>query len=147
MIRWSLLNETMMTLKIGASLTYYFLRSIFLSDPRRSFPFSRIVKVLLESAVFPDLSESAKKILQDDRVHTVCFGHTHVYQYRQWKEDMEYFNTGTWTDITSLDINSLGKITKLTYVALEYNEDSDRPRGRLKQWYGYHRIEEDVAIS
>ncbi|MCB0385206.1 MAG: hypothetical protein KDD43_07420, partial [Bdellovibrionales bacterium] len=80
-------------------------------------------------------------------VHTVIFGHTHVYQYRQWGEDMEYFNTGTWTELTSLDIASLGKITKLTYVLLEYPEDVERPRGRLKEWHGYHRIEEDVAVS
>ena len=78
---------------------------------------------------------------------TVCFGHSHVYQYRQWADDMEYFNTGTWTDITSLDIASLGKITKLSYVLFEYPEDGGRPRGRLKEWHGYHRIEEDVAIA
>jgi hypothetical protein len=77
----------------------------------------------------------------------VCFGHSHVYQYRQWADDMEYFNTGTWTDITSLDIASLGKITKLSYVLFEYPEDGGRPRGRLKEWHGYHRIEEDVAIA
>ena len=59
----------------------------------------------------------------------------------------EYFNTGTWTDLTSLDIASLGKITKLTYVLIEYPESGTRPVGRLKEWYGYHRIEEDVAIS
>ena len=34
-------------------------------------------------------------------------------------EDKEYFNTGTWTELTSLDIVSLGKITKLTYVLIE----------------------------
>ena len=147
MIRWSLVNETWMTLTTAVGLISYFIKSIFVNDPRRSFPFKRIVKVLLESAVFPDLSESAKRILQDERVHTVCFGHTHVYQYRQWSDNMEYFNTGTWTDITSLDITSLGKITKLTYVMLEYAEGAERPHGRLKQWYGYHRIEEDVAIS
>lgn len=96
---------------------------------------------------FPDLSDSAKKILSDDRVHTVVFGHTHVYQYRQWSENKEYFNTGTWTEVTSLDIVSLGKITKLTYVLIEYPEDGGRPRGRLKEWKGYHRIEEDVVIA
>ena len=77
----------------------------------------------------------------------MIFGHTHVYQYRQFAKDKEYFNTGTWTEITSLDIASLGKITKLTYVILEYPEDGSRPRGRLKEWRGYHRIEEDVAVS
>lgn len=108
---------------------------------------AQFFKIAFESAIFPDLSESARKILRDERVHTVVFGHTHVYQYRQWGTDKEYFNTGTWTELTSLDIVSLGKITKLTYVLLEYPEDGSRPRGRLKEWKGYYRIEEDVAVS
>ena len=147
MIRWALFNETKFTIRSIWQLLLYFLRSAFLKDPRRQFPFKRIMQVLLESAVFPDLSESARRILTDERVHTVVFGHSHVYQYRQWGRDIEYFNTGTWTDITSLDVHSLGKITKMTYVLLEYPDDGGRPRGRLKEWKGYHRIEEDVAVS
>jgi UDP-2,3-diacylglucosamine pyrophosphatase LpxH len=147
MMRWALFNETFFTIRNVISLIFYFLKSALTNDPRRMFPFSRIVRVLLESAVFPDLSESARRVLQDERVHTVCFGHSHVYQYRQFAEDREYFNTGTWTDLTSLDIASLGKITKLIYVVFEYPDDGGRPRGRLKEWHGYHRIEEDVAIA
>ncbi len=147
MIRWALINETGFTIKHFFLLTLYFLKSILVNDPRRSFPFRRLVKVILESAIFPDLSDSAKRILTDERVHTVCFGHTHVYSYRQWGPNMEYFNSGTWTDITSLDIASLGKITKMTYVYFEYPDEGGRPRGRLKEWRGYHRIEEDVVIA
>lgn len=147
LIRWALFNETSFTLRGMAGLLMYFIRSTFSGDSKRQFPFRRILKVLLESAVFPDLSESARRILADERVHTVVFGHNHVYAYRQWADNMEYFNTGTWTDLTSLDISSLGKITKLTYVLFEYSEEGLRPRGRLKEWHGYHRIEEDVAIA
>jgi UDP-2,3-diacylglucosamine pyrophosphatase LpxH len=147
MIRWALLNETKAMIAVFFQTVWYFIKSAFVTDPRKSWPFRRIVQVILESAIFPDLSESARKVLQDERVHTVIFGHSHVYQYRQWSSDKEYFNTGTWTEITSLDIVSLGKITKLTYVLIEYPEDGSRPRGRLKEWRGYHRIEEDVAVS
>lgn len=148
MLRWALFNETMFTIVNMLNLALYFLTSIFSNDPRRMFPFTRIVAVLMESAVFPDLTESARRVLQDERVHTVCFGHSHVYQYRQFSENREYFNTGTWTDLTSLDIASLGKITKLIYVLFEYpGEAEPRPRGRLKEWHGYHRIEEDVALG
>jgi hypothetical protein len=147
MVRWGLLNETKLMVNAALQLCKYFLRAVFINDPRRSWPLKRIMQVVLESAVFPDLGDSAKKILNDDRVHTVIFGHSHVYQYRQWTHDKEYFNTGTWTEITSLDIVSLGKITKLTYVLIEYPTDGGRPRGRLKEWMGFHRIHEDVAIS
>ncbi len=147
MIRWALINETKAMIKGFTMALGYFFRSAFVKDPRRNWSIKRIIQVIAESAIFPDLSESARKILGDERVHTVIFGHTHVYQYRQWSENKEYFNTGTWTEVTSLDIVSLGKITKLTYVLIEYPEDGGRPRGRLKEWKGYHKIEEDVAIS
>lgn len=147
MLRWAFINETSMMLKSFFQLMGYMLKSMFVKNPRRNYNMKTILKIILESAIFPDLGGAAKKILNDDRVHTVIFGHSHVYQYRQWSSEKEYFNTGTWTEITSLDITSLGKITKLTYVLLEYPDSSDRPRGRLKEWKGYHRIEEDVAIS
>ena len=147
MLRWALFNETLIICKSFFMALMYFIKSTIFKDPRRSWPFKSIIKVLAESAVFPDLSESARKILLDERVHTVVFGHTHVYQYRQFQRDKEYFNTGTWTELTSLDILSLGKITKLTYVLFEYPEDGSRPRGGLKEWKGYHRIEEDISLS
>lgn len=147
MLRWALLSETSFFMRGVTQLITYFLRILFFRDPRRQVTLRKVLHVLLESAVFPDLSEQAKKILNDERVHTVIFGHTHVYQYRQWADDMEYFNTGTWTELTSLDMPSLGKITKLTYVLIEYPDDGSRPRGRLKEWRGYHRIEEDVVIA
>lgn len=147
MLRWALFNETKMLVAAFFTALKYFINSALRKDPRRHWPVKRLIQVVLESAIFPDLSESARKILNDDRVHTVVFGHSHVYQYRQWSENKEYFNTGTWTELTSLDIVSLGKITKLTYVLIEYPEDGGRPHGRLKEWKGYHRIEEDVAIS
>lgn len=147
MFRWALFNEFWLTLSSFLKLNLYMLKSIFIKDPRKNWGYRKILQIMLESAIFPDLSDSARKILGDDRVHTVIFGHTHVYQYRQWSSEKEYFNTGTWTELTSLDIVSLGKITKLTYVFIEYPSEGGRPRARLKEWRGYHRIEEDVAIS
>lgn len=147
MLRWGLFNETKLMLKSFFSTIFYFLKNLFVKNPHRPWSFRSLLDIVLESAIFPDLSDAAKKVLTDERVHTVIFGHNHVYTYRQWSIDKEYFNTGTWTEITSLDIVSLGKITKLTYVLIEYPEDGGRPRGRLKEWRGYHRIEEDVAVS
>ncbi len=147
MVRWGLVYQTWFTIQQAFSLVAYFAKSVLTPNPRKMWRFRRLLKIFLESAIFPDLSESARRILKDERVHTVIFGHTHVYQYRQFANDKEYFNTGTWTEVTSLDMSSLGRITKLTYVLLEYAEDtSARPRGRLKEWRGYHRIEDDVAV-
>jgi UDP-2,3-diacylglucosamine pyrophosphatase LpxH len=160
-IRWSLFFDFKFTIKAIAALYKYFIMAALKPDPRRGWTAKQLLKIFVEGAIFPDLSYAAKKILGDDRVQTVIFGHTHVYEYRQWGKK-EYFNTGTWTDVTSLDKASLGKITKLTYVLLEYVETTEKtmnenneeveakkfiPRGRLKEWRGYHRVEEDIVIT
>ncbi len=147
MLRWIVFGEPLTALSGFVKFLKYLAQNIFMKDLRRHISLKSLFQVLWESAVFPDLGEAAKKILADDRIHIVIFGHTHVYQYRQWRQDKEYFNTGTWTELTSLDIVSLGKITKLTYVLLEYPPNGGHPRGRLKEWRGFHRIEEDVAVS
>jgi UDP-2,3-diacylglucosamine pyrophosphatase LpxH len=148
-VKWWLIQEPLRSIKILYYLLKYFVLSLFNNDPKRGWNFKQILKIFFQRAVFPDLSGAAKKILSDKRVHTVIFGHSHVYQYRQFGEDKEYFNTGTWTEVTSLELASLGKFTKLTYVFLEYvgEEEELRPRGRLKEWRGFHRIAEDVVIS
>lgn len=146
MVRWGIIFQTAFTVKSFFRLIGYFIKSIFQPDPRNRWGFKSLFKIFFESAIFPDLSDSARRILRDERVHTVIFGHTHVYQYRQFASNKEYFNTGTWTEITSLDPASFGRITKLTYVAIEYPETGERPRGRLKEWRGYHRIEDDIVV-
>lgn len=146
MLRWSFVNHPIWSLKNLFRLAQYFSGTILKKDPRRRYSIRSLAKVVLESAIFPDLSEAARRILMTTRAHTVVFGHCHVYQYRQWAEDKEYFNTGTWTELTSLDLPHFGKITKLTYVLFEYDSEG-RPRGRLKEWRGFHRAEEDVVIS
>lgn len=147
MIRWALIQETKFTIVSILKLLKFMLSAVFSSDPRKRYPWKQILRVLVEGTVFPDLDSAAKKILKDDRVNVVIFGHNHIYRYRQWARNKEYLNTGTWTELTSLDFASFGKFTKLTYVLLEYPEGSERPLARLKQWRGYHRIEEDVDIT
>ena len=153
-VRWGVFFHTTFILKAFVKLLSYFYKLNSRKDPRHTWSFKQLMKIFLEGAIFPDLSYAAKKILKDDRVHTVIFGHSHVYMYRQYGNDKEYFNTGTWTEVTSLDTSSFGKITKLTFVAIEYFENIEndgssvlKPRARLKEWRGYHRIEEDVVVS
>lgn len=146
MVRWGLIFQTLFSIQSSLRLISYFIKSLLQPDPRQRWTLKNLVKIFFESAIFPDLSDSARRILKDERVHTVVFGHTHVYHYRQFANDKEYFNTGTWTEITSLDTASFGRITKLTYVLFDYSENQERPRGRLKEWKGYHRIEDDVIV-
>ncbi len=147
MMRWALINEPMILFQAFILLFKYIYNILFSNDQRYRWSLKKLIKIFLESAIFPDLSKSAKRILNDERVHSVVFGHTHVYEYKKWGSGKEYFNTGTWTELTSLDVASLGRITKLTYVLFDYNDADIEPHGRLKEWKGFHRIEEDVVVA
>lgn len=147
MIRWAFINNPGMILFMIKQIFKYAYALMFKPNLHYRWSFRKLFKLSLESAIFPDLSYSAKKILMDEKVHSVVFGHTHIHEYKKWSDKKEYFNTGTWTELTSLDVNSLGKVTKLTYVIFEYKDGDAEPRGRLKQWIGFHRIEEDVVVA
>lgn len=147
MIKWALFNEPKVLFVIVGLFLKYFYRLVFWPDKKHRWSLTKVIKIFLSTTIFPDLSQSARKILMDERVHSVVFGHTHVYEYKKWGSKKEYFNTGTWTEITSLDLSNLGKITKLTYVMFDYNDGDQEPHGRLKEWKGFHRIEEDVVVA
>jgi UDP-2,3-diacylglucosamine pyrophosphatase LpxH len=146
-LRWGLIYDFFFTVKSLMRFVIYLIQFTITKDPRREFSLKNQLQILKDGAIYPDLEKAAKRVLTDERVHTVIFGHTHVYLYRQWGKNKEYLNTGTWTELTNLDIVALGKLTKLTYALIEYPDEGGRPRARLKEWYGHYRAEVDVAVS
>lgn len=81
--RWVLSNQPRFALSAVGKVIWYFISSSLKKDARKSWGPRTLFKIMRECAIFPDLSDSAGLILKDERVHTVVFGHTHVYQYRQ----------------------------------------------------------------
>lgn len=144
---WVLLNHTSVWLSTVWNSIKFLANSLFTKNPKRGFSFKSLSKAFFQNAMVPDLTQSAKKLLVNERIHTVIFGQSQGYYYRQWEMDKEYFNVGSWTEVTSLDLASFGKNSKLTYVLIEYSDNDARPRARLKEWKGYYRIEEDIVVS
>jgi UDP-2,3-diacylglucosamine pyrophosphatase LpxH len=147
MAKWTLFNKPWLFLKAVIWVLKFLYKGFFQKDPRRNITLKKLFQIAGENILLLDLSEAAKQLLKDPKIKIVIFGHNHVYEYRKWGEGKEYFNCGTWTEVVSLDIATLGKITKLTYVYLEWNPDLEVYQGRLKEWRGYHRVEEEVAIA
>jgi UDP-2,3-diacylglucosamine pyrophosphatase LpxH len=148
LIKWGLIQETVQTIKTLVSLLFSFAKYLVTTDSKFKWSWRSTLRDVFRSDIYPDLTTAARKILDDDRVHTVIFGHSHVYRFRQFDGNKTYLNSGTWTEATSLELHSLGKQSKLTYICIEYPDEAQgRPRCRLKEWHGYHRIEEDVRIS
>lgn len=114
--------------------------------------------LLKELSIYPNYDKIAFKLLDErDDVDVVIFGHTHILRYRQWREGKEYFNEGTWNEVTSLELAEYGTRTRLTYAYIEYplatplNEPSSspvlgRPKVRLREWKGVWKPEVDVLV-
>ena len=58
----------------------------------------------------------------------------------------EYFNEGSWNEVTNLDLNEMGTRTRLTYAAIEYFDEHERPMIRLREWKGIWKPVMDVVL-
>jgi UDP-2,3-diacylglucosamine pyrophosphatase LpxH len=143
LIWWSLLHDTWATLANLFRLVMYFTSTRFSKNRYRHSNFRMTLKMLREASIFPELADSAKRILRTPEIHTVVFGHTHVYRQLVIADGKQYLNTGSWTDIVSLDLESYARRQKLTYVRMEYDE-TGRPLSTLRHWIGKIPLEDDA---
>lgn len=110
--------------------------------------------LLKEISLYPNYDKIAFKILEDnDEINTVIFGHTHILRYRRWREGKQYFNEGTWNEMTNLDLSDYGKQIRLTYAFIEYSAEVQleakadaKPTVRLKQWQGTWKPEVEFLV-
>lgn len=145
-IRWSLVNDTFWTIKTLARAALYFFGTRFSKSLYRTTNLVTSIKILREITFQPSFVKAAERILeQNPDIHTVIFGHTHFARYVQFPDGREYLNSGTWTELTSLDLSQLGKGTRYTYVLVDYSKHPTRPHGYLKEWRG--RWHEDIDVQ
>jgi UDP-2,3-diacylglucosamine pyrophosphatase LpxH len=142
--------DTGFAARLAALAIYEFLRTrVFtpFSRKRRS-KLLKTLKVMFEFSAYPDFDAFARKLLEKNKdVHAVLMGHTHIAKVRRFARDKIYINTGTWTDLISLDISALGMRNELTYALIEYPEGEPRPRVGLKAWTGYHELWRDINFA
>lgn len=137
---WALLFETRFFLRVVGQ----FLSMILSASSRRVYPgnsLTTVFRIFRQAADTETLEEFAEALCNSDAVHKVVFGHSHIPNYRQFRNGKEYFNSGTWTKNLSLDLRTLGAFHKLTYVLFEFR--GAEVRGRLMEWYGKHEPIED----
>ncbi|MCW8139135.1 MAG: hypothetical protein KIT58_09560, partial [Planctomycetota bacterium] len=102
------------------------------------------LQLLLEYQAFPNFEGKVKRLMRKHpRIHTVILGHTHLAKVRRFGGNRTYVNTGTWTDLISLDIARPGLSRELTYATVEF------PAGQpaqttLKSWRGYHDLWREI---
>jgi UDP-2,3-diacylglucosamine pyrophosphatase LpxH len=144
LIWWSLMHDTWLAIISLIHLISYFLTTRFTRNRYRRSNLKLTLKMLTEASVFPDVTDAAKRILRTPEIHSVIFGHTHVYKVVQVGDEKQYINTGTWTDIISLDLESYARRSRLTYVRAEYEDSNPRPVVLLRHWIGRIPLEDDA---
>lgn len=155
---WTLIHDLWWGLKTGLDIAGFVIDTILF---QRRYQIAQDVKTTLgllkEITLYPNYDKIAFKILDaSDEIHTVVFGHTHILRHRLWREGQQYFNEGTWNEVTNLDLAEYGTRTRLTYAFVEYPMPSSadaasdpaamRPKVRLKEWRGVWRPELDVQV-
>lgn len=148
-MRWAAFHDTLFFFRTGIFIVLSFLRMFVLARKHPLLDFQMSWDRVKGTTIYPSFVKQARKILrQNPRLHAVIFGHTHVLRYRQWGGGKEYFNTGTWNEVTSLDIADFGLQTLLTYgyIELPPHGTSQRARIRLKEWKGQWRPELETSL-
>jgi len=143
LIWWSLFHDTWMTIRSLFALMSYFISTRFSKNRYRQSSLSTTLKIFFEASIFPDLTDAAKRILRSPNIHSVVFGHSHVYKHVLVGGQKQYFNTGTWNDIVSLELESFARRSKLTYVRVDY-PNVEKPEPLLRHWIGSIPLEDDA---
>lgn len=152
-MRWALMHDFFFSIKLGLYMVWSMLRMIGLARKHPLLDFGFTIAKVKGTTVYPSFVKEAGKVLRrNPHINVLIFGHTHVLRYRQWGGGKEYFNTGTWNEVTSLDIGDFGLQTMLTYAYIELPPagagvgGTQRARVRLKEWKGQWRPELEANV-
>lgn len=110
------------------------------------FPFKKLMRFSMDSPCI----QFAKRVLsRDEKVNMVIFGHSHIAEWRRFKDGRYYFNSGTWNHVPSLDKSLHKNISKLTYICIEIDKKKNSFKNAyLNSWRGKWRpFIEDVRTS
>ncbi len=145
-LKWLLVYDFRFGLRVIWDIIRFFFKSNFRNDPRRKNSLARTLGILFEAPVFPDLDQSAEKILATrDDIHTVIFGHNHRPVFKRFAPGKEYVNTGTWNPMTHLELDRLGARLDCTFAMIEYI--GRKPQVSLKVWKGRRKFFKEVDVA
>lgn len=137
---WALVFETRFFFKVS----FRFIRMLLAAFSNKFYPgnsFRGIFSLFRQVADSERLEEAAEKLLDDESLRAVIFGHSRIASFRQFEGDKFYFNLGSWTRNLSLDMRALGAMQKLTYVLVPAFEREPSPS--LMEWRGHYEPVED----
>lgn len=119
-IKWSLFHDTRFFIYLSWTVFWYLIRTQFPPFGRYNKNFRITLKQLSKIAIHPKYETNAKRALATrPDVKIVIMGHTHITEWRRFKDGRLYFNSGTWNRVPSMDKALHDNISALTYVLVE----------------------------
>lgn len=149
-IKWTIIHDFRFFLYLCWTVFAYIVRTQFRPFGRFNKNFHMSFSQVLKIAIHPKYEKNAKKVLATrSDVKIVIMGHTHITEWRRFKDGRLYFNTGTWNPVPSVDAALHKNITNLTYVCVEVNEKKNEIKNAfLNVWQGKWRpYREEITTS
>lgn len=146
-LRWAFIFDFWFALIQGIRACWFFFKMRFIFHPLRFTRFSKTLQILYELFKRPLFARIAPDIIAKTGAQILLMGHNHEATHRHYRNGTQYVNTGTWTDFTSFDPGSLGRMSRPTYALIEYPEGASPGQGTvplvsLRIWRGKHHESE-----
>jgi len=137
-IKWCLIHDFPFFYRLLVKVASYLVQSNFDEFIKENRNFKTTISILKQVTIYPLYSKKAKAILKrHPEIHTVVMGHTHVQEWTKFPENKYYFNTGTWNFIPQVDAGMLDGQSKLNYVSIRVNKESNTfLNGSINVWHG-----------
>lgn len=145
-LRWAIFHDTLFALRTSAYGILYFLEVLLRVGENKKFHPQRTLKIMKEFSFPVKMHRAAKHVITSHpECNVVVFGHAHRPAAKQFGDGREYYNTGIWNEMISMDVGNFGRSLRFTFVEIRYDKDNI-PRGLLKEWKGCYREVEDVVL-
>ena len=140
-VKWTILNDFKFFIYLTWATVAYFIRTQFRPYGKYNKNFKISLRQIFKIAVHPKYDKNAKRVLSTrPDIKIVIMGHTHITEWRRFKDGRLYFNTGTWNQVPSVDAALHKNISNLTYVCVELNEKKGTIKNAfLNVWQGKWR--------
>lgn len=142
-LKWALIHDTGFALKASFAGLVYFFQVMLTGGDHRGISRLQFLKIIKEFSFPVRMHKAARRIFAlHPEVRIVVFGHGHHANSRSFAGGKQYFNSGIWNEMISLDPGTMGRSLRLTFVEIE-RDGGGIPTGRLLEWKGvHHEVEE-----
>lgn len=149
-IRWALIHDTRFFLKLCMWISFYLLKTQLPKYTKYNKNFRLKLNRVFRINIHPRYEKNARRIFATKpEVQVVVMGHTHVAEWRRFKDGKLYLNCGTWNPVPSVDAALNSNITDLSYVLIDVNEKKKQIKNiYLNSWRGKWRpYREEVSTT